>query len=264
MIQTSSLESICRWHDPKFQSRVWSVTEAGKVVFEQTSIVMPGDVADSDLSSAKRFFRVTTPDPNDYPNLANYHSRGGLVEHSDFSAEIAFRLASEVNKKIPKARLNAHANATALQLHDLGRTTTHSFMETDIMTEHLWSMIGIRADLHDLTHSAHLYWDDVARPPTDLSISEKISVIADTAGKRSSVDPARLRKVDEIIPSVIDGKKKYLNKNNLTIYERELVERLPEYTRRETAVISYVIGWFGILGINLDSIIQAIPVGSIA
>lgn len=254
-------ELVCRWHSPSFQSRVKFVAQQGTDLFQPTNLVQPGDVQVSEFDVARRFFGEIEPDPRTYPTLANWRGGGGLVEHSDFAGEIALRLAQEVDRKIPKARLNPFANASALQLHDLGRTTTHSFMETDIMTDHLWRMIGIRADLHSLTHSAHLYWDECHRPLQDLTISEKISVVADTAGKRSRSNPERLRLTSEIIPAVAEGKQKYFNKPDATVYERMLIERLPEYARREIDVISHTLVWFTSLGINLDAIIQAIPVG---
>lgn len=127
------------------------------------------------------------------------------------------------------------------------------------MTDHLWGMIGLRQDLHDLTHSAHLYWDEVETPVANLTTAQKISIIADTAGKRSSANINRLRLVEEIIPSVQAGKKKYLSKPNPTIYEQMLIERLPQYSRREDEAIAYTLSWFAGLGINLDAIIQAIP-----
>ena len=47
---------------------------------------------------------------------------------------------------------------------------------------------------------------------------------------------------------------------NPTLYERQMIEKLPEYSRRENQAIGYTLWWFSHIGINLDSIIQAIPV----
>jgi len=249
----------CRWHDPEFTSRVYTVTDVGRRLFSPTNLVLPGDIGKSEADVTRDFFLMTVPDSSTYPNLANWLQKGGLVEHTDFAAAIAFGLANAVNESVG-ARLNPYAHGVALKLHDLGRSTTHAFLETDIMTDHLWRMMRLRKDLHDLTHSAHLYWDEAETPLESLTIAQKISIVADTAGKRSSTSPDRLRLVNEIIPSVLAGKHKYLGKKNPTFYERQMIERLPEYSRRENQAISYTLWWFNHIGINLDAIIQAIPV----
>ncbi len=249
----------CRWHDPKFTSRVHAVTEVGLELFSSTNLVMPGDIGKVEVDVSRDFFLTTAPERSIYPNLANWLQKGGLVEHTDFAAAIAFRLANAVNESVG-ARLNPFAHGAALKLHDLGRATTHAFMETDVMTDHLWRMMRLRQDLHDLTHSANLYWDNVETPPERLTMPQKISIVADTAGKRSTVDQNRLRLVEEIIPSVQEGKKKYIGKKDPTFYERQMIEKMPEYTRRENQAISYTLWWFNHIGINLDSIIQSIPV----
>ncbi len=249
----------CRWHDQLFVERVHTVRDVGIQVFRSTRLVESGIVDQSDLEQSKEYFRRVTPDFLRYPTLANWNDRGGLVEHTDFAAAIAFCLAEAVNGTLG-TDLNPLAHAAALKLHDLGRTTTHSFMETDVMTDHLWKMIGLRPDIHDLTHSAELYWKEDETPVEQLTIAQRISIIADTAGKRSSANPDRLRLTSEIIPSVKNGKKTYLSKPNPTFYERQLVEKLPQYSSREEKAISYTLAWFAGIGINLDAIIQAIPV----
>lgn len=249
----------CRWHEQSFTSRVVAVSDIGINLFSGTNLTNPGEVTSFEQGRAKDFFRQTQPDEQIYPALANWFRPYGLVEHSDFAAAIAYSLADAVNQTTG-SRLNPHEHEVALQLHDLGRTTTHSFMETDVMTDHLWRIMSLRQDLHDLTHSAHLYWDEKEIPPEKLTIAQKISIVADTAGKRSSVTPNRLRLVEEIIPSVQAGKSKYLGKQNPTPYERMMVDRLPQYTRRENEAISYTLSWFAGLGISLDAIIQTIPI----
>ena len=249
----------CRWHDKNFVSRVYAIRDKGIEIFGPTNLILSGDIGYKEVKAARNFFLVTEPDTSVYPTLANWTKRGGLVEHTDFAAAIAFNLADAVNRSVG-ARLNPHAHEAALKLHDLGRATTHAFMETDVMTDHLWQMIGLRPDLHRLTHSAHLYWDEVEVPPDKLTIPQKISVVADTAGKRSAIDADRLRLVGEIIPAVKEGKKKYIDKLNPSFYERQMVEKLPEYSRREEQVIGYTLWWFNHVGINLDAIIQAIPI----
>lgn len=247
----------CRWHTPEFQARVNEVVNVGKQTFQETSFNNEQPIKAEDLQLIAQFFTLVTPDTTSYPHLVNWEGAGSLMEHCHLSGRIAHRLSERVNKATGSS-LDPYAQQAALELHDLGRTVTHSFMETDELSDILWSHIGLRSDLKELTHNAHLYWDSNSLDFDSLPIPTRISVISDVFGKRSAKDPNRLRHTDEIFEAVKAGKNKYILKKDRTRYEDELVKRLSSYMAKEEYVISNTLRWLEELGIDLNPLLDEV------
>lgn len=248
---TLSVVVPCRWHEPTFQNRANNAVLIGRQVFSNTNLVLQGEVTESDVAAVAVFFDQL---------LTNEEGKwDGFLEHCRIASRIGYELAIAVNQRSREA-LNPNAHACALWLHDLGRVASHAFMETDVLTGILWEKIGLRKDLHDLTHDAHLYWDDDPLLPESLTAAKKISIIADTGSKRSSLDSKRLRLAEEILPEVRAGKQKYLSRDNPSLYERQLVEKLPTYTQKEELAICTSLAWLASLGINVNAILSQINI----
>jgi hypothetical protein len=255
---SKNLTVNCRWHEDAFQNRSKLVVNVGLNVLGPTALTNGHSVSELDNYAIDEIFDVIYPDSKNNPDLANWNGRGGLVEHCYFSGEIAFKLTTEVNKKLD-SNINPYAQKAALKLHDLGRTAINSFMETDELTDIFWQQIGLRTDLKDMTHSAHLYWsDDSHLNFDDISISKRISIASDIFGKWSQNDPRRLRHKEEILEAVKKGKEKYLHKQNPTKYEDELVKRLPNYTQKEQYAISMTLEWLDELGVDINKIVDEV------
>lgn len=248
----------CRWHNPAFLNRSRQVVNVGHEVLGHTALTNGKAVAELDNQAIDEFFDVLAPNPQAYPQLANWNERGGLIEHCHFSGEIAYKLSLAINERLD-LNINPHAQKAALKLHDLGRTAIHSFMETDELTDIFWQQIGLRNDLKQMTHSAHLYWSDNGELDFDkLPTSVRISIVSDVFGKRSQADPERLRHKEEVLQAVKAGKKKYLQKKDPTVYEEELVRRLPTYTQKEQYAISKTLEWLESLGIDVNEIVDEV------
>lgn len=254
---TSNPIENCRWHKADFQDRSRQVITAGRSILGHTALTNSKPMTELDSHAIDEFFDVIAPDPQLYPELANWEGQGGLVEHCYFAGEIAYKLVVAVNEKAG-ADINPFAQKVALRLHDLGRTTVQSFMETDEISNILWSQIGLREDLKQMTHDAHLYWDSGELDFDSLPVSVRISIVSDVFGKRSSQDTSRLRYKDEVLEAVKEGKKKYLDKDNRTIYEEELVNRLPSYTEKEQYAISHTLQWLEEAGIDINMIVDEV------
>jgi len=253
----SEIVAQCPWHEPRFLSRAEDVVEAGRAAFQNTAFSNGKPIGGQDLETIDRFFAAVAPDQNRHPHLANWEGPGSLMEHCHLSGRIAFRLTEQINEKL-NTTYNPYAQQAALELHDLGRTVIHSFMETDELTDILWSHIGLRTDLKNLTHNAHIYWDGQDLDFESLPIPTRISIIADVFGKRSAQDTNRIRHTNEILEAVKNGKTKYLQKPDRTRYEEELVHRLPAYSSKEEYVISHTLGWLNRLGIDLDELLDGV------
>lgn len=247
----------CRWHDTTFQKRAGEVVDAGRQTLRSAALTNGKPVSELDIEAIDRFFDMVTPNPQIYPDLDNWEGQGGLVEHCYFAGEIAYKLAVAVNEKAG-TDINPLAQKAALRLHDLGRTSIQSFMETDEMTDILWKQIGIREDLKQMTHDAHLYWDSGEIDFDTLPYSVRISVISDVFGKRSSQDSDRLRHKEEVFEAVKEGKKKYLDKGSRTRYEDELVNRLPSYTEKEEYTIFHTLQWLEEAGMDINTVVDEV------
>lgn len=257
----SSLDQVqCRWHRSEFSSRMSDVIQTGRLLFRNTAITDPRQLpTPQDMAVARQFLTLAAPNPIGWPETGtNWLHPKGPLEHITLTAAIAAQIAEKL--LACGLRCPTPETMTIVGLfHDLGRLICHDFYITDMLSGTIATEIGISAQITRNFHKIEWYWNiHESLYPEQIPFGQRISVIADVMAKRSSTDPSRLRRPSELLAEVQQGKEKYLHREPKNSTDYRMREILPEYARRETTVLTFVLKWLKHNGVDLSEIMHRV------
>jgi len=235
-----------------------TIVEFGKSLFKNTAIIEESvSFCEDDIKRVIAFGIEASPSKEEcQQNGNNWYEIDGSLQHFIIASQVGKHLTAKLCENKPDLNTQTSPVQMAIVglLHDLGRSKTHQFYATDALSELFMESINISPKIRKSFHKIEWYWDtDKALELETISMSQLISVLADTLSKRS-IGQKRLRRTYEVVEAVKKGKNKYLQLPIETDLDLLVRGRIKKYGKREEQVLQYAIKFIEDLGINIDQI----------